>query len=131
MRLIVAQTDPTRLVHESDSLTSAALPVGVVRWPEGRITVVVKVSYRYTSSAASETTQPLKLAAEHEPIGEADLVTFKPMTDVLISGHAYAAGPKEQQWHRVGFSVSNPISIRAWYAVIDTAAVQDLLDDGG
>jgi len=102
MRFIVAQTNTRRLADAP----CEPLPVGVARWPGSRLTVVVKATYGYDPAMAQ---QKLRLAPQQDPIAPlcatsvADLVTFKPRTDVVVIGHAYAANAQERIDARLQF----------------------------
>jgi len=105
MRFVVAQTDPARLRGEGpDPRRTGPLPVGVVRWPRDRVTVVVKATYEYEPEPGL---QRLKLAETQEPLtalserSVADLVAFKPAADVVVIGQAYASGPTTRITARV------------------------------
>lgn len=100
LRLLVGQTDPARAAGAA----CAPLPVGVVPWAAGRISLVVKATLSYAGSdtiqiaAFTAEQEPLSLARPSELRGKApgelshpsDFVTWKPKADVLLYGHAFA-----------------------------------------
>ena len=125
MRLIVAQTPTQRL---ADGF-SEPLPVGVVRWPGQRLTVVVKATYRYQPGTSR---QSLVISPQQIPMtslcakGVADLVAFKPQTDVVLLGHAYAPSPRERiearlQFDEIDRSFSVVGSVNDRLALVDAA----------
>jgi hypothetical protein len=104
LRLLVGQTrqDAARAA----GVVCAPLPVGVVPWAAGRISIVIKATLSYAGSDAIQTAtftaeqEPLSLASPSdlrgaqpgELIHPSDFVTWKPKADVLLHGHAF--GPR-------------------------------------
>ena len=108
-RLLVAQPS-----HEPVTRVACGpLPVGVVRWPGERISIVVKATLTYTRpalGAGSVAIETAAVASQQEPLSlgrrsrlpgagreelayPSDFVPWRPNADVLLHGHAYAGEP--------------------------------------